>query len=82
MNRSFPCLWEASLIAQERTQVDRLARQRYLSRRARIAADATRSRSAPIEARLKAEQAKKERGSLGAILAQAMTKAHQRDKKR
>ncbi|MFZ3185572.1 MAG: hypothetical protein WA173_15680 [Pseudomonas sp.] len=59
-----------------------LAHQRYLARRARIAADATRSRSAPIEARLKAEQAKKERGSLGAILAQAMTNAHQRDKKR
>lgn len=81
-DRHIARLLDAARIAPERAEVDRLAHEKYLERRARIAADATRRRSAPVEELIERERAKKERGSFGAVLAQALSKAHQRDKKR
>lgn len=75
-------LLAALRVDQERHDVDQLAREKYLARRARIAADATRSRAAPVEEKLRREQGRKERGAFGAILAQAFAKAKGRDKKR
>jgi hypothetical protein len=81
-DRSPRSLFSAARVAPEREQVDAQAQAEYLERRARIAADATRSRSAPVEARLRAEQARSKTGSFGAVLAQAFAKERQRGKKR
>lgn len=81
-DRSFSVMWEAAKTEDERHAVDRRAHEAYLERRARIAADATRRRSAPVEAKLLREQARKERGTFGAVLAQAFAKSKARDKKR
>lgn len=75
-------LLKALAVSRERAEVDRLAQVKYQERRARIAADATRSRSAPIEARLRREQEEKDAANVGSVMAQAFTKARNRDKKR
>lgn len=75
-------MFDACRVSQERQEVDQIAREKYLARRARIAADATRSRAAPVEAALRREQASKERGTFGAVLAKAFAKDKARAKKR
>ena len=77
-DRSPESLFEASRIAQERQEVDQLAREAYQRRLLARQADATRSRAAPIEAQLRREKARKERGTFGQVLAQAFA----RDKRR
>jgi hypothetical protein len=68
-------LFAAARIARERAEVDFEAHQKYLARRARIAADATRSRAAPIEAAIRKEIRDQSKTVMGAALRLAMDKA-------
>lgn len=72
------CLFRALGVQRERAEVDAEAHARYLARRAEIAADATRSRSAPVEAQIARERAERS----NTAIAQAMRKAKARNKKR
>lgn len=74
-------LFAAARIAQERDQVDSEARQKYLDRRARIAADATRSRAAPIEAAIRKELRERSKTAMGAAMNRALEE-FERDKRR
>jgi hypothetical protein len=53
-----------------------------LVRQGRITTELYRSRAVPIEALILAEQASASKGSLGLLIAAALAKASQRDKKR
>lgn len=74
-------LFAAARTAVERAEVDFQARQEYLARRARIAADATRSRSAPVEAAIRKEMRERSKTTMGAAMNRALDKA-ERDRKR
>lgn len=67
-------LFAASRICGERREVDSEAHQKYLARRAKIAADATRSRSAPVEAKIKAEKIAQSKTAMGAAMRAALDK--------
>lgn len=77
-------LLAALATARERAEVDEAAQTRYQERRDRISADATRSRAAPIEARLRREKLEQAAagGGFGAQIAQALLKGKNRDRKR
>jgi len=74
-------LFAAARIAQERVEVDLAAHQKYLARRARIAADATRSRAAPIEVAIRKELRERSKTAMGAAMNLALEKV-ERDKRR
>lgn len=67
-------LFEASRTSKERDEVDSEAHQKYLARRAKIAADATRSRSAPVEAKIREEKLAQSKTVMGAAMRAALDK--------
>jgi hypothetical protein len=72
-------LSEASRIWEERREVDSAKQAEYLARRARIAADATRRRSAPVEAAILAEQIAQSKTAMGAAMRAALDKRDRRN---
>lgn len=78
-DRSIPCLWDSLDTNRQRAELDHRASLAYQKRRAEIAADATRSRSAPIEAKIRAEQLKNAKTCMGAAFREAY--ARQNSKK-
>lgn len=74
-------VFEAARVSVERAEVDFEARQEYLARRARIAADATRRRSAPVEAKIKAERIAQSKTAMGAAMRAALDKRDRRNGK-
>lgn len=67
-------LLDASRIWAERREVDSAKQAEDLARRARIAADATRRRSAPVEAAILAERLAQSKTVMGAAMRAALDK--------
>jgi hypothetical protein len=72
-------LFEASRTCEERREVDSEKRAEYLARRAKIAADATRRRSAPVEAKIQAERIAQSKTVMGAAMRAALDKRDRRN---
>jgi hypothetical protein len=72
-------LFDASRTCEERREVDSEKRAEYLARRARIAADATRSRSAPVEAKIQADRIAQSKTVMGAAMRAALDKHDRRN---
>lgn len=72
-------LFEASRTSEERREVDSAAHQKYLARRAKIAADATRSRSAPVEAKIREDNLARSKTSMGAAFREAYARKRDRE---
>jgi hypothetical protein len=72
-------LFEASRTYEERREVDSVKQAEYLARRARIAADATRRRSAPVEAAILADNLARSKTSMGAAFREAYARRQDRD---
>ncbi len=78
-------MFAAARTAFERAEVDQIAHQKYLERRAKIAADAQRRRSAPVEAKIEADLLRGAKSSMGAALLKAFAnqpKVRPRDRER
>lgn len=78
---STKALFAASRICEERAGVDSEKRAEYLARRARISEDATRRRSAPVEAKIKAERIAQSKTVMGAAMRAALDKRDRRNGK-
>lgn len=85
-DRSVSCLWDSRKASLERDALDRIARREYLARQAAIIArneaDATRRRSAPKEAAIKADLLRNAKTSMGAAFRDAYAKQGQGKKGR
>lgn len=73
-DHSAQSLFGALYASHERAEVDSQKRAEYLARRARIAADATRRRSAPVEEKIKAERIAQSKTVMGAAMRAALDK--------
>lgn len=73
-DHSAQSLFGALYTEHERATVDSEKRAEYLARRARIAADATRRRSAPVEAKIKADRIAQSKTAMGAAMRAALDK--------
>ena len=82
-DRSIPCLWDSLDTNRQRAELDRRASLAYQERQARVIArneaDAKRRRSAPVEAKIRADQLKNAKTSMGAAFRDAY--ARQNSKK-
>ena len=72
-------LLDASRTWEERREVDSVKQAEYLARRARIAADATRRRSAPVEAKIQADKIAQSKTAMGAAMRAALDKRDRRN---
>lgn len=73
-DHSAQSLFGALYTDHERAEVDSQKRAEYLARRARISADATRSRAAPIEAEIRKERIAQSKTVMGAAMRAALDK--------
>lgn len=69
----------ASRTWEERREVDSAKQAEYQARRARIAADATRRRSAPVEAKIQADKIAQSKTAMGAAMRAALDKRDRRN---
>lgn len=74
-------LFGALYTEHERAGVDSEKRAEYLARRARIAEDATRRRSAPVEEKIKAGRIAQSKTVMGAAMRAALDKRDRRNGK-
>lgn len=74
-------VFEAARTFLERDEVDSIARQKYLARRAEIAADATRSRAAPVEEKIRQEILAQSKTVMGAAMRAAVEKRQRQNGK-
>jgi len=80
-DHSAQSLFGALYADHERAEVDSQKRAEYLARRARIAEDATRRRSAPVEAKIQAERIAQSKTVMGAAMRAALDKRDRRNGK-
>ena len=73
-DHSAKSLFGALYTEHERSGVDSEKQAEYLARRARISADATRRRSAPVEEKIKAERIAQSKTAMGAAMRAALDK--------
>lgn len=78
-DHSAQSLFGALYTEHERAGVDSEKRAEYLARRAKIAADATRRRSAPVEAKIQAERIAQSKTVMGAAMRAALDKRDRRN---
>lgn len=80
-DHSAQSMFGALYASHERAEVDSQKQAEYQARRARIAADATRRRSAPVEAAILAEQIAQSKTTMGAAMRAALDKRDRRNGK-